>query len=437
MIQFLIDLWNTAHGWYLWPLIWAVIRIVAIILPLLGLVAYLTLWERKAIAWSQIRPGPNRVGPLGLLTPIADAVKLIFKEIIRPTAANKSLFFIAPVMTIMPALAAWAVVPFDPGVVLADVNAGLLFIMAITSLEVYGVIVAGWASNSKYAFLGALRASAQMVSYEIAMGFCLVVVLMVSGTMNMGEIVMGQGKGMMADHGLNFLSWNWLPLLPIFFVYFISGLAETNRAPFDVVEGESEIVAGHMVEYSGMAFAMFFLAEYANMILVSTLCVIMFLGGWLPPFGFLSWNWLSLLPVFLIYFISGIAETNRHPFDVVEGESEIVAGHMIEYSGMSFAMFFLAEYANMILVSILCVTLFLGGWLSPVDHWLFNWVPGWIWLGAKTFVVVTMFLWVRATFPRYRYDQIMRLGWKIFIPVTLVWLVVVGLWMQTPFSIWK
>ncbi|MFL6627629.1 MAG: complex I subunit 1/NuoH family protein, partial [Vitreoscilla sp.] len=226
-----INQWGFAHlGGIAWPIVWALVRIVVTILPLLGLVAYLTLWERKAIAWSQIRPGPNRVGPLGLLTPIADAVKLIFKEIIRPSAANKKLFFIAPVMTIMPALAAWAVVPFDPGVVLADVNAGLLFIMAITSLEVYGVIVAGWASNSKYAFLGALRASAQMVSYEIAMGFCLVVVLMVSGTMNMGEIVMGQGKGMMADHGLNFLSWNWLPLLPIFFVYFISGLAETNRA---------------------------------------------------------------------------------------------------------------------------------------------------------------------------------------------------------------
>src|SRR3954463_5297459 len=336
-----------------WPLVWNVIKIVLLVAPLMGCVAYLTLWERKAIAWSQIRPGPNRVGPLGLLTPIADAVKLIFKEIIRPSAANKMLFFVDPVMTIMPALAAWAVVPFDPGVVLADVNAGLLFVMAITSLEVYGVIVAGWASNSKYAFLGALRASAQMVSYEIAMGFCLVVVLMVSGTMNLGDIVALQGKGMMASHGLGFLSWNWLPLLPIFFVYFISGLAETNRAPFDVVEGESEIVAGHMVEYSGMAFAMFFLAEYANMILVSPLCVVMFLGGWLSPFAFLDF------------------------------------------------------------------------------------IPHFIWLFIKVFCVVTMFLWVRATFPRYRYDQIMRLGGKIFIPVTLVWLVVVGLWIQSPLTIWK
>jgi len=349
----------TAYGSNLlgpfWPTAWALIRIVCVVLPLMGCVAYLTLWERKAIGWTQIRPGPNRVGPWGLLTPIADAVKLIFKEIILPTAANKGLFLLGPVMTIMPALAAWAVVPFGPEVALANINAGLLFLMAIMSLEVYGVIIAGWASNSKYAFLGALRASAQMVSYEIAMGFALVVVLMVSGSLNMTEIVMQQGRGAMADMGLGILSWNWLPLFPIFIVYFISGLAETNR----------------------------------------------------------------------------------HPFDVVEGESEIVAGHMIEYSGMSFAMFFLAEYANMILISVLAVTLFLGGWLSPLDIAPFNWIPGWIWLGLKTFVVVTMFLWVRATFPRYRYDQIMRLGWKIFIPITLVWLVVVGLWIQSPWNIWK
>jgi NADH-quinone oxidoreductase subunit H len=344
---------NAAIGPTLWLVIWSLIKIVAVVLPLMGCVAYLTLWERKAIGWSQIRPGPNRVGPYGLLTPIADAVKLIFKEIIRPTAAHKGLFFLGPIMTIMPALAAWAVIPFGPDVALANVNAGLLFLMAITSLEVYGVIIAGWASNSKYAFLGALRASAQMVSYEIAMGFCLVVVLMVSASMNLSDIVGQQQRGMFADMGLTFLSWNWLPLLPIFVVFFISGLAETNR----------------------------------------------------------------------------------HPFDVVEGESEIVAGHMIEYSGMSFAMFFLAEYANMILVSMMTVLLFLGGWSSPVAF--LDFIPGWIWLAAKVFVVVTMFLWVRATFPRFRYDQIMRLGWKVFIPVTLVWLVVVGLWMQTPFSIWK
>jgi NADH-quinone oxidoreductase subunit H len=336
-----------------WPVVWTLIKIVAVLLPLMGCVAYLTLWERKAIGFTQVRLGPNRVGPGGLLQPIADALKLLTKEIIMPAAASKGLFILGPIMTIMPALAAWAVIPFGPDVALANINAGLLFLMAITSLEVYGVIIAGWASNSKYAFLGALRASAQMVSYEIAMGFCLVVVLMVSASLNMTDIVMGQGKGMGADMGLGFLSWNWLPLLPIFLVYFIAGLAETNRHPFDVVEGESEIVAGHMVEYSGMAFAMFFLAEYANMILVSILCVIMFLGGWLPPVEALAW------------------------------------------------------------------------------------IPGWIWLGLKTFVVVTLFLWVRATFPRFRYDQIMRLGWKIFIPVTLVWLVVVAVWMHTPLNIWK
>ena len=337
----------------LWLVVWSLVKIIVLVAPLMGCVAYLTLWERKGIGWTQIRPGPNRVGPYGLLTPIADAVKLIFKEIIRPTAANKALFFLGPVMTIMPALAAWAVVPFGPEVAVANVNAGLLFLMAITSLEVYGVLIAGWASNSKYAFLGALRASAQMVSYEIAMGFALVVVLMVSGTMNMSEIVLKQGQGTMAGLGAGIFSWNWLPLLPIFVIYFIAGLAETHRHPFDVVEGESEIVAGHMIEYSGMSFAMFFLAEYANMILVSTLCVVMFLGGWLPPFEFLSF------------------------------------------------------------------------------------IPGWIWLAIKVFVVVTMFLWVRATFPRYRYDQIMRLGWKVFIPVTLVWLVVVGLWIQSPWNIWN
>ncbi len=336
-----------------WPVLWTLAKIVVVLLPLMGCVAYLTLWERKAIGFTQIRLGPNRTGPFGLLQPIADALKLLTKEIITPAAASRGLFYLGPVMTIMPALAAWAVVPFGPEVVLANVNAGLLFLMAITSLEVYGVIIAGWASNSKYAFLGAMRASAQMVSYEIAMGFCLVVVLMVSASMNMTDIVMGQDKGMFADMGWNFLSWNWLPLLPVFVVYFIAGLAETNRHPFDVVEGESEIVAGHMVEYSGMSFAMFFLAEYANMWLVSILAVIMFLGGWLPPFEALSF------------------------------------------------------------------------------------IPGWAWLAIKTFLVVTMFLWVRATFPRFRYDQIMRLGWKIFIPVTLVWLVVVGAWMQTPWNIWN
>ncbi len=336
-----------------WPIAWILLKIVAVTLPLMGCVAYLTLWERKMIGWMHVRLGPNRVGPAGLLQPIADALKLLLKEIVVPAKANKALFVIAPVMTIMPALAAWSVVPFGPEKALANVNAGLLFVMAITSLEVYGVIIAGWASNSKYAFLGAMRASAQMVSYEIAMGFVLVIVLMVSGSLNLSAIVAGQTKGLFADMGLNFLSWNWLPLLPMFGVYIISGIAETARHPFDVVEGESEIVAGHMVEYSGMSFAMFFLAEYANMILISMMATLMFLGGWSAP-------------------------------------------------------------------------------LAVLDF-----IPGWIWLGIKTFLVVSIFIWVRASFPCYRYDQIMRLGWKVFIPLTVIYLVIVAVWMQTSWNIWK
>ena len=343
--------WTTAA----WPVIWNLIKIVAVLAPLMGAVAYLTLWERKLLGWIQVRHGPNRVGPFGLLQPIADAIKLLTKEMIRPSAASNGLFRLGPIMAIMPALAAWVAVPFGPEAVLANVNAGLLVILAITSIEVYGVIIAGWASNSKYAFLGALRASAQMVSYEIAIGFCFLIVVMVSGSLNLVEIVNSQARGMAASQGLNFLSWNWLPLLPIFFVYLISGVAETNRHPFDVVEGEAEIVAGHMVEYSGMGFAIFFLAEYASMWLISVLAVLMFLGGWLPP----------------------------------------------------------------------------------IDSALFNWIPGWIWLGLKTFLVVSMFIWIRATFPRFRYDQIMRLGWKIFIPVTLIYLLLVGGLMQTSWNLWK
>jgi len=347
-----------------WPVVWSLAKIVAIVVPILGLVAYLTLWERRLIGWFHIRLGPNWVGPLGLLQPIADAFKLITKEIITPSQSDRSLFFLAPVVILMPALAAWAVIPFAPGIVLADINAGLLFVMAITSVGVYGVIIAGWASNSKYAFLGAMRAAAQMVSYEIGMGFVLVTVLMVAGTLNLTQIVVGQNTGTFASMGLNFLSWNWLPLLPLFVIYVVSSIAETNRHPFDVVEGESEIVAGHMVEYSGMSFAIFFLAEYANMILLSTVATIMFLGGWAAP---------------------------------------IDLGRLLGFEA--------------------------PGWIVSLS--------GWFWLFAKVFFVVSLFIWFRASFPRYRYDQIMRLGWKIFIPLTLAWLVVVAVWMQTPWNIWS
>lgn len=338
-----------------WLVVWTLIKILVIAVPIILCVAYLTYWERKMIGFMHIRLGPNRVGFRGLLQPFADVFKLLTKEVVVPSQANKILFILAPVVTLMPALAAWAVVPFGPELVLADVNAGLMYVMAITSIGVYGVIVAGWASNSKYAFLAAMRASAQMLSYELAIGFVLVTVLLVSGSLNMTEIVNVQTRGWFADKGLNFMSWNWLPLLPLF----------------------------------------------------------------------------------VIYVISAVAETNRHPFDVVEGESEIVAGHMVEYSGMAFALFFLGEYANMIFLSCMASIMFLGGWAAPVEFAPLTWVPGWLWLGMKTFVVVSLFIWFRASFPRYRYDQIMRLGWKIFIPLTGVWLVVVAIWMQTPWNIWK
>jgi NADH-quinone oxidoreductase subunit H len=334
-----------------WPVVWSLAKIFAIIAPLMLCVAYLTLAERKVIGYMQVRIGPNRVGPVGLLQPIADGLKLLFKEIIVPSGANKGLFILGPVFALAPALVAWAVIPFSDGVVLANINAGLLFLLAVTSLEVYGVIIAGWASNSKYPFLGAMRASAQMISYEVAMGFALICVLLISASLNLTDIVMSQGQGRFHDMGLSFLSWNWLPLLPMFVIFVISGIAETNRAPFDVVEGEAEVVAGHMVEYSGMSFALFFLGEYANMILVSAMTSILFLGGWLSPVGFLP--------------------------------------------------------------------------------------DGFHWLAIKIAFVLFLFLWARATFPRFRYDHIMRLGWKVFIPITLVWVIVVAVWMMTPLSIWN
>ena len=343
-----------------WPLIWSVAKVLVIVLPLTICVAMLTYFERKVIGFMQVRIGPNRVGPGGLLQPFADVLKMLAKEIIIPSGSSKFLFIIAPILSLAPALVAWAVIPFTPEKVFANIDASLLFIMAITSMGVYGVIIAGWASNSKYAFIGSLRCAAQIVSYEIAMGFALVTVIMVSGSLNLVKIVEAQGQGIF--HG-SVMSWNWLPLLPMFVVYFIAAVAETNRAPFDVAEGESEIVAGFHVEYSGIAFGLFFLAEYANMILVSALASLMFLGGWMPPLrvGFLE--------------------------------------------------------------------------QVPIINWLV--LPGMHWLFLKIGFLLFCFLWFRATFPRYRYDQIMRLGWKVFIPLTIVWLVVIGIWMQTPWSIWK
>ncbi|MET1254532.1 NADH-quinone oxidoreductase subunit NuoH [Aliikangiella maris] len=335
-------------GW-IENLAWIVMKIVAIILPLILAVAYTTYAERKLIGYMQLRLGPNRVGPKGWLQPIADTVKLIMKEIIIPRGSSKTLFIIAPVLFIGPSFAAWAVIPFDAGIVLADINAGLLYILAMTSIGVYGVIIAGWASNSKYAFLGAMRSAAQIVSYELAMGFALVGVLMCAQSMNIGEIVLAQSGGIG--------QWFWIPLFPLLVVYWISGVAETNRAPFDMAEGESEIVAGFHVEYGGMAFSLFFLAEYANMILISFLTALMFFGGWLSPF---------------------------------EGY----------------------------------------GFLDTITAW----IPGTIWLLIKSAFFLFGLIWIRATFPRFRYDQIMRLGWKIFIPVTLVWLPVVAIWIKS--NVW-
>lgn len=320
---------------------WTLAKIGAILGPVILSVAYLTYAERRIIGAIQARNGPNRVGPAGLFQPFADVFKLLLKEVILPANANRFLFLVAPMLSLMPALAAWAVIPFAEGLVLSDINAGLLYVLAMTSLGVYGVIIAGWAANSKYSMLGAMRSAAQIVSYEIAMGFALVGVLMAAGTLNMSGIVEAQAGGL--------LHWFWLPLLPLFVVYWISGVAETNRAPFDVAEGESEIVAGFHVEYSGVAFAVFFLAEYANMILISGLAVILFLGGWYSPFE---------------------------------------------------------------------------GW--PILGPALAWVPGIVWFVLKIFLFLYLYLAFRATFPRYRYDQIMRLGWKVLIPVTVVWLFVVG-----------
>lgn len=332
-------------------LLWIIIKIVGIVIPLLIVVAYVTYAERKVIGYIQVRIGPNRVGPLGLFQPFADLIKLIHKEIIIPTQSNKYLFIIAPLFSLAPALAAWAVIPFQPGIVLANINAGVLFLFALSSLAVYGILIAGWASNSKYAMLGALRSAAQTVSYEIAMGFALVGVLIASGSMNLSEIVVSQQGGI--------LHWWCIPLLPLFFAFWIAGIAETNRAPFDLAEGESEIVAGFHVEYSAIGFALFFLAEYASMVLISMMLSILFLGGWLSPF---------------------------------EG--------------------------------------------LPALNDIFFFVPGWVWLFIKVTFFLFVYLWIRATFPRYRYDQLMRLGWKVLIPVTIVWVIVTALMVVTHLKPW-
>lgn len=332
-------------------LVWIVIKILVIVVPLLICVAYLTYAERKVIGYMQVRIGPNRVGLKGLLQPFADLIKLITKEIIVPTKSNKYLFVIAPLFALVPSLVGWAVIPFQEGVVLADINAGALYIFAMSSLGVYGVLIAGWASNSKYAMFGALRSTAQTVSYEIAMGFAFVGVLLAAGSMNLTEIVLSQRGGM--------LHWWFVPLLPLFLVFWIAGIAETNRAPFDMAEGESEIVAGFHVEYSGIGFALFFLSEYASMILISTLMAILFAGGWLSPF-----EGISILED--IFFV----------------------------------------------------------------------VPGFVWLLLKISFFLFVYLWVRATFPRYRYDQLMRLGWKVLIPVTIVWIIVTALMVVTHLKPW-
>ena len=347
MMDWFISLWNALPGG-LQTLIWTMVKIVALVLPLILAVAYLTFAERKIIGYMQVRIGPNRVGWRGWLQPIADTVKAMFKEVIIPTNANRFLFLTAPILSFAPAFVAWAVIPFSDGMALANVNAGLLYILAMTSLGVYGVLIAGWASNSKYAIMSSMRIAAQVVAYEIAMGFALVGVLMASGSLNLTQIVTAQSGGV--------AHWFVWPLIGLFGVYFISGVAETNRAPFDVAEGESEIVAGFHVEYSGMAFALFFLAEYANMILISVLTALMFLGGWLSPLQGLGLDGLFAIP----------------------------------YIG-----------------------------------WIFD--SGFHWLAIKTSFFLLLYLWFRATFPRYRYDQIMRLGWKVLVPVTIVWIVGEGI----------
>ncbi|MEK7245912.1 MAG: NADH-quinone oxidoreductase subunit NuoH [Pseudomonadota bacterium] len=334
MVETFLEIWTA----YLWPVVWIAIKIVAVVVPLLLAVAYLTYAERKVIGAMHLRRGPNVVGPFGLLQPLADGLKLFLKETVIPTGANRGVFLLAPCVTFVLALAAWAVIPFGEGLVLADINVGILYLFAISSLGVYGILMAGWASNSRYAFLGALRSSAQMVSYEVSIGFVIITVLLCVGSLNLTDIVMAQ-KG---------------------------------------------------------------------------------------RFGMFNWFWLPLLPMAAIFFISALAETNRHPFDLPEAEAELVGGYNVEYSAMTFALFFLGEYANMILMSGMTAVLFLGGWLPPFEIAPFTWVPGPVWFALKIAALLFVFIWVRAAFPRYRYDQLMRLGWKVFLPVSLAAVAVVS-----------
>jgi len=352
MNEMLLNLVDPLHQWLvglgdIGMVLWIIAKILVIAVPVIIAVAFYVVWERKLIGWMHVRHGPMYVG-MGIFQAFADVFKLLFKEIVQPTNTHKALFVIAPLITLAPAFAAWAVVPFDAQLVLSNANVGLLYLLAMTSLGVYGIILAGWASNSKYAFLGAMRSAAQVVSYEIAMGFALVGVMIAAQSVNLSAIVMAQAGNS------GFLDWFLIPLFPLFIVYWVSGVAETNRAPFDVVEGESEIVAGHMIEYSGMAFALFFLAEYINMIVISTMTSLLFLGGWAPPFS----------------------------------------------------------------------------------SFITNAIPGFFWLVFKVFLLLSVFIWIRASFPRYRYDQIMRLGWKVFIPLTVGWLIIVAIWIKSPWNIW-
>ena len=418
-------------------------KILFLLVPVLVSVAMIVWLDRRIWAFVQKRQGPNVVGPFGLLQSLADALKYIFKEVIIPSSSNKVIFILAPIVTMTLALISWAVIPFSATQVLADINVGILYLFAVSSLGVYGIIMGGWASNSKYPFLGAIRSAAQMVSYEVSIGVIIINVLLCVGSLNLNDIVMAQEN-----------LWFVIPLFPMFVIFFISALAETNRPPFDLPEAEAELVAGYQTEYSGMMYAMFWLGEYANILLMCAMGSILFLGAIRSAAQMVSyevsigviiinvllcvgslnlndivmaqenlWFVIPLFPMFVIFFISALAETNRPPFDLPEAEAELVAGYQTEYSGMMYAMFWLGEYANILLMCAMGSILFLGGWLSPIELYPFNLIPGAIWLIIKILLLFILFALVKAIVPRYRYDQLMRLGWKVFLPMSLTWVV--------------